>query len=191
MTTVERLPLWDRPSLPPNVEVGEGCALERSPQTFHRFFTERQPGLVLGRGVRSYTWTTFSVERSGVVEVGDDSVLVGAAFMCAEHIVVGRRVLISYNVAIADSDFHPMDPELRRRDAIANAPANDRSDRPPVETRPVVIEDDVRIGIAAIVLKGVRIGAGARVAPGAVITADVGPGEYVAGNPARLERAGR
>jgi acetyltransferase-like isoleucine patch superfamily enzyme len=55
-----------------------------------------------------------------------------------------------------------------------------------VETRPVTIADDVWIGIGAIVLKGVRIGRGARIAAGAVVTRDVPEGAMVAGNPARV-----
>jgi acetyltransferase-like isoleucine patch superfamily enzyme len=50
----------------------------------------------------------------------------------------------------------------------------------------VVIEDDVWIGIGALVLKGVRIGTGSRVGAGAVVTSDVPPGTMVAGNPARI-----
>jgi acetyltransferase-like isoleucine patch superfamily enzyme len=53
----------------------------------------------------------------------------------------------------------------------------------------VIIEDDVWLGIGSIVLKGVRIGAGARVAAGSVVTADVPAGAHVAGNPARIEQA--
>jgi acetyltransferase-like isoleucine patch superfamily enzyme len=124
------------------------------------------------------------------VEVGDDSLLVGALFMCADRIRLGARVVVSYNVTIADCDFHPRDPELRKRDAVANAPGGDRRQRPPLLARPVVIEDDVWIGIGAIILKGVRVGAGARVGPGAVVTASVPAGAYVAGNPARAVAPG-
>jgi acetyltransferase-like isoleucine patch superfamily enzyme len=52
----------------------------------------------------------------------------------------------------------PTDPELRKADAIANSPQGDRSQRPAISHRPVVIEDDVWIGIGAMILKGVRIG---------------------------------
>jgi acetyltransferase-like isoleucine patch superfamily enzyme len=104
--------------------------------------------------------------------------------MCAERITVGKRVVISYNVTIADSDFHPIDPVARKRDAMANAPQGDRSQRPPYVTRPVTIEDDVWIGIGAIILKGVTVGRGARVGAGAVVTSDVPAGKMVAGNPA-------
>ncbi len=175
---------WDYGILPRNVRVGEGCFLERK-DSFKRFRSERDPGLVLGTRVTAYTWTEFNIEPTGAVEVGDGATLVGAVFMCAERIEIGRRVVVSYNVTIADSDFHPKDPELRRLDAIANAPQGDRRQRPPVVARPVVIGDDVWIGIGAIVLKGVRIGPGARVGAGAVVTADVAPGTTVIGNPAR------
>lgn len=175
---------WDTSGLPANVHLGQGCWIERQ-GSFERFRSQQQPGLVLGERVRVYTWTTFNVEPSGVVEVGDDTILVGAVFMCNKRISVGRRVVVSYNVTIADSDFHPIDPALRRQDAMANSPFGDRSHRPPIVSRPVVIEDDAWIGIGAIVLKGVRIGRGARVGAGSVVTADVPAGASVAGNPAR------
>jgi len=47
-----------------------------------------------------------------------------------------------------------------------------------------VIEDDVWIGFNATILKGVRIGAGSIINPGAVVINDVAPGIIVAGNPA-------
>jgi acetyltransferase-like isoleucine patch superfamily enzyme len=178
---------WDYSTLPANIRVGTGCWIERK-DSFGRFRSKREPGLILGERVCVYTWTTFNIEAQGVVEVGDDSILVGAIFMCARQISVGRGVVISYNVMIADSDFHPLDPELRRQDAIANTPLGDRGDRPPVVAKPVTIEDGAWIGIGAIVLKGVRIGAGARVSAGAVVTRDVAAGATVAGNPARPEK---
>ena len=176
---------WDYATLPPNVRVGAGCYFERK-EGFARFRSTRDPGLVIGDRVRVYTWTTFNVEPDGRVEVGDDSVLVGAIFMCARSIRVGRRVVISYNVTIADSDFHPLDPDERKRDAVANAPFGDRAGRPALVARPVVIEDDAWIGIGAIILKGVTIGIGARVGAGAVVTRDVPARATVAGNPARV-----
>jgi acetyltransferase-like isoleucine patch superfamily enzyme len=175
---------WEHATLPKNIRVGEGCYLERK-ESFKRFRSTREPGLVLGDRVKVYTWTEFNIEPTGRLEVGDDSILVGAVFMCAESIRLGRRVIVSYNVTIADSDFHPRAPEARKLDAIANAPQGDRTRRPVVIAHPVVVEDDAWIGIGAIILKGVRVGAGARIGAGAVVTSDVPAGAFVAGNPAR------
>jgi acetyltransferase-like isoleucine patch superfamily enzyme len=175
---------WDYQTLPSNVRIGTDCWLERR-DSFARFRSEQNPGLVLGNRVRVYTWTTFNIEPTGVVEIGDGSNLVGAIFMCAQRITLGRNVIASYHVTIADSDFHPMDPELRIQDAIANSPHGDRSQRPSIVSQPVVIEDDVWIGIGSIILKGVHIGRAARVNAGSVVTHDVAAGEIVTGNPAR------
>lgn len=49
----------------------------------------------------------------------------------------------------------------------------------------IVIEDDVWLGASAIITDGVRIGRGAVVAAGAVVTTDVPPHTVVAGVPAR------
>jgi acetyltransferase-like isoleucine patch superfamily enzyme len=68
----------------------------------------------------------------------------------------------------------------------------DDPDRPFVEqgitARGIVIEDDVWLGASAVVTDGVRIGRGAVVAAGAVVTADVPPHTVVAGVPARVVR---
>jgi acetyltransferase-like isoleucine patch superfamily enzyme len=176
---------WDHAGLPKNIHVGADCFLERK-DSFKRFRSTREPGLLLRDRVKVYTWTEFNIEPTGAVEVGDDTTLVGVVFMCADSIRIGRRVIISYNVTIADSDFHPHDPEQRKLDAMANAPEGDRRSRPAVISKPVVIEDDVWIGIGAIILKGVRIGRGAKIGAGAVVTKDVPAGATVAGNPGRL-----
>jgi acetyltransferase-like isoleucine patch superfamily enzyme len=175
---------WDYRTLPPNVRIGSACWLERR-DSFSRFRSEQNPGLTLGDRVRVYTWSAFNIEPTGVVEIGDDTTLVGAIFMCERRITIGRNVVVSYHVTIADSDFHPMDPDLRIQDAIANSPQGDRRRRPGIVARPVTIEDDVWIGIGSIILKGVHIGRAARVSAGSVVTRDVAAGARVAGNPAR------
>jgi acetyltransferase-like isoleucine patch superfamily enzyme len=175
---------WDYRTLPTNVRVGTDSWLERR-DSFARFRSVKNPGLVLGRRVQVFTWTTFNVEPEGSIEVGDDSVLVGGVFMCAERISIGRRVVVSYYVTIADSDFHPIDSESRVRDAIANSPHSDRKLRPIVESAPISIGDDAWIGVGAIILKGVNIGAGARIEAGAVVTRDVPAGHTITGNPGR------
>lgn len=52
--------------------------------------------------------------------------------------------------------------------------------------RPIVIEDKAWIGINSTILPGVRIGYGAIVGAGSVVTKDVPPMTVVAGNPAKF-----
>jgi acetyltransferase-like isoleucine patch superfamily enzyme len=181
---------WDYRSLPDNVVLADDVLIERR-DSFRRYRSTQRPGLVLAEGVRVYTWSEFSIEPEGQVTVGRDSLLVGATIMCAERITIGSGVVVSYNVTIADCDFHPIDPELRMADAIANAPGGDPTLRPPLETDPVVIGDGAWLGVGSIILKGVHVGEGARVAAGTVLTISVPAGAVVAGNPAQIVKGGR
>jgi acetyltransferase-like isoleucine patch superfamily enzyme len=58
----------------------------------------------------------------------------------------------------------------------------------PVELAPVVIEDDCDLGVGAVILPGVRIGRGAQIGAGAVVTADIPPYSVAVGVPAKVTR---
>ena len=102
--------------------------------------------------------------------VGPNAVLFGAG-----EIHMGDHVLVSPGVVIASHQhsFGERDRPMAQQ---------------PIRFAPVVIEDDVWIGANATVLPGVRIGEGAVVGAGAVVTGDVPPGAVVMGIPARVVR---
>lgn len=52
----------------------------------------------------------------------------------------------------------------------------------------IIIEDDVWIGMNAIILSGVHVGQGAVIAAGSVVCKDVPPYAVVAGNPAKVKK---
>lgn len=56
-----------------------------------------------------------------------------------------------------------------------------------LESRPVVIEDHVWVGIGATILPGTRVGRGAVIAAGSVAVGDIPPLSVVAGVPARVK----
>ena len=121
--------------------------------------------------------------------VGDFTLLNGALVMAEDRIEIGSHCLISWNVGIADSDFHPLDPAKRLLDAQALAPFyKNRPPRPKIETKPVRISDNVWIGMNAVILKGVMIGENSVVAAGAVVSRNVPANVVVAGNPAEIVR---
>ena len=62
----------------------------------------------------------------------------------------------------------------------------DTDNRSATYGRPIVIEDKVWIGINSTILPGVRIGYGAIVGAGSVVTKDVPAMTVVAGNPAKI-----
>lgn len=174
---------WFPGRIPENITVGPETRIESS-HTFHYFRAKGACGLRAGRGVTLWR-TSLAVEQDGLIEIGDDCYLANAALVCVERITLGRRVAVAGGVTIVDSDFHPMTPAARLADTIALSPVGDRTRRPPPTASPVVIEDDVWIGYNATILKGVHIGAGAVIAPGALVSRDVPAGATVAGNPAR------
>jgi acetyltransferase-like isoleucine patch superfamily enzyme len=179
---------WFPGRIPANVVAGENVVIDSS-FCFKHYYATAAVGLRVGSHVTIWR-TALSVEPEGTLEIGDHCYLANASLVCSRHIALGARVMLAGGVTIADSDFHPLAPAARLADTVALSPAGDRRRRPRVEARPVVIEDDVWIGYNATVLKGVRVGAGAVIAPGALVVRDVPAGAYVAGNPARPVEGG-
>ncbi len=174
---------WFGARVPENIEVGPGSVIDSS-FCFKHYFATGHIGLRVGRNVTIWR-ASLAVEQNGMIEIGDYCYVANASLVCSSRITIGSHVMIAGGVTIADSDFHPLGPAARIADSVALSPIGDRRVRPAIETRPVVIEDDVWIGYNAIILKGVRVGAGATISPGAVVVRDVPSGVTVAGNPAR------
>jgi acetyltransferase-like isoleucine patch superfamily enzyme len=176
---------WDKP-IPENVVWGDGFYLETA-QVFRFLKSKENPAATIGKHVSCYAGCSFSLGEKGSCVVGDHTLLNGALIMAEERIEIGSYCLVSWNVGIADSDFHPLEPAQRRVDALALSPfLKDRPPRPVLETRPVIIYDNVWIGMNAVVLKGVTIGENSVVAAGAIVTKSVPPNVVVAGNPATI-----
>lgn len=102
--------------------------------------------------------------RSGL---GKDAVIMGQAHI-GDDVMMGPRVMI----LSTNHNFSDVDRPMNRQGLTPSAP--------------VVIEDDVWIGAGVILLPGRRVGSGAIVAAGCVVSQDVPPRSIVGGNPMRV-----
>jgi acetyltransferase-like isoleucine patch superfamily enzyme len=152
---------------------------------FKRFHSALPNALVLGDDC-TMDGVHFDLGPDGRVVIGNFCYFTNVVLLSEQQITIGNYVMIGWNTTIADTDFHPLAPAERIADAIACSPLGKGRPRPPVLKQPVVIEDEVWIGPNATLLKGVRIGRGAFVEPGAMVTKDVPPQSRVLGNPAQL-----
>ena len=110
------------------------------------------------------------------LKIGNNFSASGVTICCACKIEIGNKVMLGANVIIADTDFHSIKPDLRFS-------ANDLKN---ALTAPIIIEDNVFVGMNVMILKGVKIGQGAIIAAGSIVTRDVMEFTMVGGSPAKL-----
>lgn len=126
--------------------------------------------------------------------LGEDAFIKPPLFVdYGEHISVGARTFINYNLMALDvatitigedcmigpnvqllTPIHPIEPQPRKDKWEA--------------ARPIVIGNNVWIGGGAIVCPGVTIGDNSVIGAGAVVTRDIPANVVAVGNPARVMR---
>lgn len=176
---------WCNFPIPINIEVGTNTVIDSS-SCFKKFFSKLPVGLKIGNNVTLQS-PALSPEQNGYIEIGDYSFISSACIAATSKIIIGEYCYIAGGVTIVDTDFHPLDPATRLIDTITISTIGDKSRRPIFDSAPVIIEDDVWVGFNATILKGVTIGRGSIVEPGAVISKSVPARSIVSGNPAVIK----
>ena len=149
---------------------GPDCVFEAGVLVFH------PENIELGANVYVGHHAILKGYYKNTMRIGDETWIGQQAFLhSAGGIDIGARVGIGPGVRIITSSH----VEAGRNIPILSSP---------IELAPVVIEDDCDIGVGAIVLPGVRIGRGAQIGAGAVVTEDVPPYTVAMGVPARVAR---
>ena len=149
---------------------GEDCVFETGVLLFH------PENVRLGRNVYIGHYTILKGYYKNTLEIGDETWIGQQCFFhSAGGLYIGARVGIGPGVKILTSQH----TEVGRETAIFNAP---------VELKPVRIEDGADIGVNAVILPGVTIGAGAQIGAGAVVTRDIPAYAVAAGSPAKVMR---
>ncbi|MFL6238336.1 MAG: acyltransferase [Actinomycetes bacterium] len=96
--------------------------------------------------------------------------------VCLGSVTLGRHAVLGDRVYVSDVEYEPGHADV------------DPMHRPLTEPQPVVIGDNVMIGVGAVVKPGVTIGADSYVGAGAVVDTDVPPRSLVVGAPGRVVR---
>jgi maltose O-acetyltransferase len=122
-----------------------------------------------------------------------DNFFENGVYIGSGNLTIGKCCHINENVFIQGAEIGNYVMVAPHVAILSRSHNKDRLDIPMImqgktEDRPPVIEDDVWIGRNAIVMPGVRIGAGSIVAAGAVVVKDVGRNQIVGGVPAKLIR---
>lgn len=117
----------------------------------------------------TYIWSPHNDVTIG------DRVQFGQNCIVQCDIEFGNSILMANNVAFVGKDDH-----------ITNMPGTTIWNSGRGDSRKTFVGNDVWIGQGAIIIAGVRIGDGAVVAAGSVVTKDVEPCTIVGGNPARF-----
>lgn len=131
-----------------------------------RLFIYRLAGLKIGKDSKIHVFCRFFEPKN--VEIGEDTVVGEFAFLDGRgKLKIGNHTDIASQVLIYNSEHDINDPNFEARE------------------EPVEIGDYVFIGPRAIIQPGVKIGDGAIIAAGAVVTKDVSPGKVVGGVPAK------
>lgn len=119
----------------------------------------------------------ITVNEGAEISIGNNVGMSGTVIRCHERIVIGNNVQIGAGAVLLDSDCHSLDYEDRRilqKDVLHKKNA------------PIVIEDDVLIGMNSIILKGVTVGARSIIGAGSIIMHSIPSDVIAAGNPAKV-----
>ncbi len=139
-------------------------------------FQANQPSSVqIGRGTHIHSDTIIETGSEGRLTIGADTHVQPRCQFSAYSgsIEIGDRVQIAPFCA-----FYPYNHSYRIGEPIKSQPLRTKGG--------IIIEDDVLLSVGAYVLDGVRIGKGAVVGAGAVVTKDVPQNSVAYGNPARI-----
>ncbi len=125
---------------------------------------------------RDSTIEDFATVNNGVgdVVIGDRT-RIGLGCVLIGPVKVGNDIMFAQNIVVSGLNHGYIDIDV---------PPSQQE----VETKQIIIEDDVWIGANAVITAGVTIGKHCVIAAGSIVTKSVPPYSVAGGNPARILR---
>lgn len=149
----------------------------------NRAYVENQGQITLANNValnsfpngENYRTCLSTHTTDAVITIGSHVKLNGTVIHARERVEIGSYCLFGPGVVILDNDSHPvvLDP-IARRGAPSSAP--------------VILGDNVWVGMRSLIMKGVTIGDNSIIAAQSVVTKDVPSNTVVGGSPAKFIR---
>jgi acetyltransferase-like isoleucine patch superfamily enzyme len=129
----------------------------------------------LGKGVQLYSDIVMETGDGGTITVGEETHVQPRCQLMAYlgHLDIGCRVEIAPNCA-----FYPYDHGVEPGQKIRSQPLKTKGG--------IKIDDDAWLGVGVIVLDGVRIGKGAVIGAGSVVTKEIPDNAIAVGVPAKV-----
>jgi acetyltransferase-like isoleucine patch superfamily enzyme len=144
------------------------------------FYIYNKGRIILGERVSLYSFPNGTVYRTSlstyfheaIIEIGNNCNLNGTVIHCNQHVKIGNNCMFGPGTVICDNDSHriSVDPGERRKNSVSI---------------PIILKDNVWVGMNCIILKGVTIGENSIVAAGSVVVNDILPNTLAGGNPAK------
>lgn len=104
--------------------------------------------------------------KNALIQIGDNCGFSGVTIGAFKKIVIGNNVLCGANTVITDFDWH--------------------WSRYPSEAKPVIIHDNVWLGLNTIILKGVEIGENSIIGACSLVVKSIPANVIAAGNPCKV-----
>ena len=158
-----------------NVKLGKGCRFQGRTK-FYRLqdstitignnciFNSKKTSNLLGL----FSPCIISTAKKGAkITIGDNCGFSGTRIMAGANITLGNNVRCGANTCIASTDAHSDDYRAGK-------------------DRPVVLEDNVWLGLNVVVLKGVTIGKNSLIGANSVVTKDIPANVIAVGNPCKV-----
>lgn len=174
--------LTDRPYISPRaqikcpgLQIGRNAFIDDNVTIYSH---EDGAGIVLGDRVHIHRGTILEVGAGGQIVIGADTHIQSNCNLKAflRDLRIGAHVQMAPQCALSpyEHGFEDISRPMREQ---------------PIHSKgPIVLEDDVWLGVGVRVLDGVTIGQGAVIGAGAVVTKDVPPLAIAVGLPARVIR---